>query len=214
MARGTAQASVPHQREQRTAALFTTLQASTDPQQIARLTEELVAVNLPLCDALANRYTARGSDLDDLIQVARTALLLAIRRFQPGEDQSFAAFAVPTITGELKRHFRDYGWMIRPPRRLQELRSHVARTLPGLEQERGHTIGIAELSAHLGVTARQLEESLASSAGYRALSLDAPISQGAPASLGDTLGWEADPIEALVDQLDLRRALRALSRRD
>ncbi|MCW5953540.1 MAG: sigma-70 family RNA polymerase sigma factor [Propionibacteriaceae bacterium] len=214
MARGVALAAVPNQREQRTAELFAELQRNRDPERVERLVEELVRVNLPLCDALAGRYVGRGTEHDDLLQVARTALLLAIRRFEPSPGRSFASFAVPTITGELKRHFRDHGWMIRPPRQLQELRARAARSREALEQLFGSGVALEELAQHLGVDARRLQECLAAGGGYRPLSLEAPTRDDASVNLGDALGSETDAIEDLIEHLDLRRALAALPRRD
>ena len=94
---------------------------------------------LDLCGSMASRYDGRGIEHDDLVQVARLALVKAIDRYVPGQGPSFAAFAVPTISGELKRHFRDRGWMVRPPRRLQEMRVQVQSCRNRLEQEVGHT---------------------------------------------------------------------------
>ncbi len=213
MARGIALAPVPNQREQRTAELFAALKAARDPEQTDHLTDELVRVNLALCDSLAARYDGRGTEHDDLVQVARTALLLAIRRFEPGLGGSFASFAVPTITGELKRHFRDQGWMIRPPRQVQELRARAVRSRAALEQLLGGSVGVPELSRHLGVEPEQLRNCLAAGGGYRPLSLEAPSREEGP-QFADTLGSDRDAIEELVEHLDLRRALRTLSRRE
>ena len=214
MARGTALAAVPNQREQRTAELFAERQRTRDPERVEELVGELVRVNLPLCDALAGRYMGRGTEPDDLLQVARTALLLAIRRFEPSPGRSFASFAVPTITGELKRHFRDHGWMVRPPRQLQELRARALRNRETLEQTLGGGVGIDELGRHLGVDSRRLQECLAAGGGYRPLSLEAPTREDTATSLGDTLSSDADAIEELIDHLDMRRALATLPRRD
>ncbi len=214
MARGMEIATVPNQREQRTTELFAELQRTRDPERIKGLVEDLVRVNLPLCDALARRYVGRGAEHDDLLQVARTALLLAIRRFQPSPGRSFASFAVPTITGELKRHFRDHGWMIRPPRQLQELRARALRCRERLEQNRGGGVGVEELGRHLEVDPRRLQECFAASGGYRPLSLEASTHEDVSMSLGDTLSSDADAIEELIEHLDLRRALAKLPRRD
>ncbi|MGC3956084.1 MAG: sigma-70 family RNA polymerase sigma factor [Propionicimonas sp.] len=213
MARGVALASVPNQREQRTAELFAELQASRDPRRAEQLEEELLRVNLPLCDALAGRYVGRGTERDDLLQVARTALLLAIRRFEPGAGRPFASFAVPTITGELKRHFRDHGWLVRPPRQLQELRSRSTRRRRALEQELGHGVSVDQLSEHLGVDPARLRECLAAGGGYRAVSLEASLGGGS-GSIGDLVVAERDAFDQLVDRIDLRRALATLSGRE
>lgn len=214
MARGVALASVPNEREQPTAEIFAELGRAPDPGGAERLLDDLVRINLPLCDSLAGRYRGRGVEHDDLLQVARTALVLAIRRFEPGAGRSFASFAVPTITGELKRYFRDHGWMIRPPRPLQELRARAVRGREALEQLRGGGVGIDELGRQLGVGAGLLRESLLAGGGYRPLSLDAPVGGDAAGSLGDTLNGDQDALADLIDRIDLRRALASLPRRD
>ena len=97
--------------------------------------DALVLLNLGLADGIASRYLGRGIDRDDLVQVARLGLVKAVRRFRPGVGQSFVGFAAPTISGEIKRHFRDTGWMVRPPRRLQELGARIRDVEKDLEQD-------------------------------------------------------------------------------
>lgn len=214
MARVVALVAVPNQREQRTTELFARLQRASDAEHSEQLIEELVRINLPLCDSLAGRYVGRGVEHDDLLQVARTALLLAIRRYEPSPGRSFASFAVPTITGELKRHFRDHGWMIRPPRQLQELRARTATGRATLEQLLGRSVGVDELSRHLGVEPQRLQESIVAGNGYHPPSLESPARDDTTASLGDTLSSGTDAIENLIEHLDLKRALTTLTRRD
>lgn len=149
-------------------------QHSVKPEERAQFQERLVLLALPLADAMARRYAGRGVETDDLIQVARTALVLAGHRYRPGTGSGFAAFAAPTISGELKRWFRDHGWSVRPPRRLQEL-----RPLLTVEEERLQRLLLRdpsedELAAAMGVDRRDLTEVRLCSAGYRATSLDTP----------------------------------------
>ena len=106
--------------------LFDELIHAADPASAARTMERIALLYLDLCETMAGRYAGRGIDHDDLVQVARLALVKAIRRYRPGGGPSFAAYAVPTVSGELKRHFRDRGWMVRPPRRVQELRANLS----------------------------------------------------------------------------------------
>src|SRR5438105_1136474 len=91
----------------------------------SKAVDQLVRDHLPLAQALAARYRNRGESQDDLVQVAYLGLVLAARRYRDGQGPNFAAYAVPTITGELRRHFRDKGWDVRPPRRLQEIQARV-----------------------------------------------------------------------------------------
>jgi RNA polymerase sigma-B factor len=181
------------------------------PAQRAELLERIVRLGLPLADATARRYAGRGVETDDLIQVARTALVVSIHRYQPGTGPGFAAFAAPTISGELKRYFRDHGWSVRPPRRVQELRSRLV-----LEEERLRRVLARhpredELAAALGVSVHDVAEVRLCSAGYRAASLDAVAPSGT--CLADHVLVAPCPTDAL-DLLDaLRWAVARLSTR-
>jgi DNA-directed RNA polymerase sigma subunit (sigma70/sigma32) len=183
MARGAAQASTVARREAKTRELFDTLSEAQTPEERQRITTELVELNLPLCDALATRYLGRGVDFDDLVQVARTALWVAIQRFRPSESRSLASYAVPTITGELKRYFRDHCWVVRPPRQIQDLGSLTSRTTEGLEQASGRKVTVREIGDALGVDQKQVAECIIARAGYRPLSLDATTGDAASVGL-------------------------------
>ena len=212
MARGTVSMTVTT-REHRTEELLGRL-AESSPNEREAITAELVELNLGLCDALANRYANRGADRDDLVQVARLALLMAVRRYQPAEGRSFVAFAVPTITGELKRHFRDHCWMVRPPRRIQELRARASRQRQHLEQQFGRRPTAAELGADLDVDPALLRESDAAEGTYRALSLDAPFEPSGDTNLASTLASTDHDLESVVDRIALQRLLAGFPRRD
>ncbi len=172
------QATHQHHLDDEVDALAANLADETDPARRAMLTELIVLRMLPLADGLAMRYTGRGVETDDLIQVARTALVKAVDRYRPGAGPGLAAFAHPTISGELKRWFRDHGWAVRPPRRIQELRAGLV-----VEEERmRHALNRdpqdAELADVLGVSVAEVDEARGVSAGYHAVSLDAPTSAG------------------------------------
>lgn len=201
-------------RETATRQLFGALRRTRTPEDRKRLIERIVTVNLPLCDGLAGRYAGRGVETDDLVQVARTALLMAIERFEPRPGVSFASFAVPTITGELKRYFRDHCWMVRPPRRVQELRARVAAVREEVEQHLGRCPSTAELAEELEVAPGELEESIASSNSYRPLSLDAPLHAGSSDDLACLLGEPGDLAGELTERIALRRVLAGLPARD
>ena len=149
------------------------------------LREQIALLALPLADSLALRYRGRGIETDDLVQVARTALVKAVARYRPGAGAGFAAFAAPTITGELKRWFRDQGWSVRPPRRIQELRSSLVAEEERLRHELSRDPADSELAHVLDVTASDVAEARSCSAGYHATSLDVPTPSGA--SLADLL---------------------------
>src|SRR4051812_25207812 len=129
---------------------------------------------MPLARSLAARYRDRGEPLDDLIQVAYLGLVKAARQYRPGAGQNFPAYAVPTMNGELRRYFRDHGWDVRPPRRLQELRARARRTEEELRQDLGREPRPAELAERLEISDQELRELRVAAEGYCAYSLDAP----------------------------------------
>ena len=159
-------------------ALAADLADETDPTRRAELVELIVLQMLPLADGLAMRYSGRGVETEDLLQVARIALVKAVNRYRPGAGPGFAAFAHPTISGELKRWFRDHGWAVRPPRRIQELRAGLAVEEERLRHVLSRDPQDAELARVLGVSVGEVDEARGCSAGYHAVSLDAPTSAG------------------------------------
>jgi RNA polymerase sigma-B factor len=136
--------------------------------------EALVDRFLPLARQLARRYQRGGEPLDDLIQVASLGLLKAIDRFEPSRHTAFSSFAVPTILGELKRHFRDRGWSVRVPRDLQELSVRVDRVAEEMSRDLGRAPTPAEIAANIGVSTEQVLEAREAAGAYRAISLDRP----------------------------------------
>ena len=137
--------------------------------------DAVVLLNLGLADGIASRYLGRGLERDDLIQVARLGLVKAVRRYRPALGQSFAGFAAPTISGEIKRHFRDTGWMVRPPRRLQELGARLREAEKDLEQQLHRKPTALEIALALGVEESQVRAAREASSSFHAVSLDAPV---------------------------------------
>jgi RNA polymerase sigma-B factor len=180
-------------RERELIALVTEL-PEDDPRRMSAR-DELVTMHLPLAAFLARRFRDRGESLDDLTQVATIGLIKAVDRFDAERGVEFSTFATPTIVGEIKRHFRDKGWAIRVPRRLQELRISLGRATAELSQSTGRSPTVAELAAHLDVSEEDVLEGLESAQAYATLSLDASSADGSDeggSSLADTLG-EDDP---------------------
>ena len=136
--------------------------------------EALVERFLPLARNVARRYPNVGESQDDLVQVASVGLLKAIDRFDPDRGVAFSSFAVPTIVGELKRHFRDHGWAVRPPRDLQELALRVERGAEDLARDLGRAPTPEEIAEHLNVTVEEVIEAREASAAHHAVSLDRP----------------------------------------
>src|SRR6476469_1183982 len=160
------------ERDHETAELFEKLQQSSSAEEPEQIVEHIVHLYLDLCTTMAGRYEGRGIEHDDLVQVACLALVKAVRRYEPGHAPSFAAYAVPTISGELKRWFRERGWVVRPPRRLQELRVNLQSIRAQLEQELGATPSDTELAAAFGVSVEDVREVASAATGFRPLSLD------------------------------------------
>jgi RNA polymerase sigma-B factor len=161
------------------------------------LRDELVAAHLGLAEYLARRFANRGEPLDDLVQVASLGLLKAVDRFDPGRGVEFSTYATHTVVGELKRHFRDKGWAVRAPRRMQELYLRLGKVVATLGQELGRSPTIAELAAETQVSEEDVLEALEAGQAYRFTSLDAP---GGADSDGETLGARlGDEDPRLVD---------------
>lgn len=178
------------------------------------LQEEVVLLNLSLADGIAARYAGRGVDWDDLVQVGRLGLLNAVVGYRAGEGAGFAAFANPTIAGEIKRYFRDHCWMIRPPRRVQELHGHLRLVEPDLQQRLQRAPSALELAHELGVETRELSDAMVAAGGYSPLSLDLPTHADSGQSLGDVLPDDGDPYTVVEAAEWLRPALAKLTDRE
>lgn len=178
------------------------------------LLDEVVLINGPVAEAIASRYRARGIDSDDLLQVAYLGLVKAAQGYREGEGPGFLAYAVPTISGELKRHFRDFGWMVRPPRRLQELRAAALSAAATLQQDLGRPATDGEVAAAIGVNVSDLVEVEIADGCYSALSLDAAGPDDTGPTLADMLVDEADDYGHVEARELLRPALEHLSERD
>ena len=173
---------------------------------------ELVERMLPLARSLARRYVGKGEPLDDLEQVASLGLLKAIDRFDVSRDVRFATFAVPTIAGELKRHFRDRGWMLRVPRDIQELSGRVTRARETLTRDLGRSPTVEEVARMLDAGVEQVLEGLRAADSYRLMSLDQPLGQGAGAL--EAIGGDDEGYELAEHRVLLRRGLDGLDARE
>jgi len=173
---------------------------------------ELAERMLPLARSIARRYAGKGEPLDDLEQVASLGLLKAIDRFDVSRDVRFATFAVPTIAGELKRHFRDRGWMLRVPRDVQELCARVVRCRETLTRELGRSPTVPEVATTLGAGVEQVLEALRAADAYRMMSLDEPLAEGAGAL--EAIGGDDEGFALAEHRVLLRRGLDGLSARE
>jgi RNA polymerase sigma-B factor len=174
----------------------------------AQLRDRLVQLHLPLVEHLARRFRNRGEPYDDLVQVATIGLIKAIDRYDLERGVEFSTYATPTIVGEIKRHFRDKGWAVRVPRRLQELRLSISGATQQLSQELSRAPTVGELAKHLDLSEDEVLEGLESANAYSTLSLDAPDSSGdddAPAVLDSLGGWDEQ-----LEGVEYRESLRPL----
>jgi RNA polymerase sigma-B factor len=177
--------------------------------------EQLVQRFLPLARQLARRYQRGGEALDDLVQVASLGLLKAIDRFDPTRTTAFSSFAVPTILGELKRHFRDKGWSVRVPRDLQELAVKLEPANEGLTREIGRVPTTAELAERLGVTVEQVLEAREAAGAYRAVSLDRPRDDDEDSGdIGAAFGVEDAGFSEAEDAATVQHLMRVLTERE
>jgi RNA polymerase sigma-B factor len=188
--------------------------AETDPQR-QRVRDELVEMHLPLVEYLARRFRNRGEPLDDLIQVATIGLIKSVDRFDLERGVEFSTYATPTIVGEIKRHFRDKGWAIRVPRRLQELKLSLAKATSDLSQKNGRAPTVAELAKQLEMTEEEVLEGLESANAYSAVSLDAPDTgdDDSPA-VADSLGTTDESLEGVEYRESLKPLLERLPPRE
>ena len=178
--------------------------------------EALVERFLPLARQLARRYQRGNEPLDDLVQVASVGLVKAIDRFDPDRGTAFSSYAVPTILGELKRHFRDTGWALHVPRGVQERVMRTSAALSRLAKQLGRSPTTAELAEATGLSREEVVEALEAATAYDALSLDAPRSAAEGDGDSHLDGVSAgDPGFGLVElRATLAPALRTLPERD
>jgi RNA polymerase sigma-B factor len=178
--------------------------------------EALVERFLPLARQLARRYQRGGEPLDDLVQVASLGLLKAIDRFDPARETAFSSFAVPTILGELKRHFRDKGWAVRVPRDLQELAVRVDRVGEEIGRELGRAPTPAEIAESIGASTEQVLEAREAAGAYRAVSLDRPRDEDeeGDGGIADSVGAEDPGFRLAEDAATVERLMRVLTDRE
>ena len=187
--------------------------AAATPAQLETLRDGLVRHCLPFAGRLARRYRGRGEHLEDLEQVARLGLVKAVDRYDP-ERGSFTAYAVITISGELKRHFRDRTWGVHVPRRVQDLSLEVGHASTVLTSVLSRTPTCAELAERLGVPEASVLEAIESAAGYSPASLNAPVAGEGALEFGDLIG-DVDPeLESVTDKLTVTELLMRLPARE
>ncbi|MEU6663194.1 RNA polymerase sigma factor SigF [Streptomyces sp. NPDC046821] len=185
-----------------------------DSPEYADLRNQLVRMHLPLVEHLARRFRNRGEPLDDLTQVATIGLIKSVDRFDPERGVEFSTYATPTVVGEIKRHFRDKGWAVRVPRRLQELRLALTTATAELSQLHGRSPTVHELAEKLAISEEEVLEGLESANAYSTLSLDVPDTDDESPAVADTLGAEDEALEGVEYRESLKPLLEDLPPRE
>ncbi|MDF9714592.1 sigma-70 family RNA polymerase sigma factor [Nocardioides sp. ChNu-153] len=205
------------EREQRRAATAASLEAAgraTDQAERDAALRELVVANMGVARSLAARQRNRGIPIEDLEQVAYLALVRAADGFDVTQGKDFLTYAVPCIRGELRRHFRDHGWMVRPPRQVQENQSAVIRARDRLTGDHGENVPAAVIARELEIEVDVVEQALAAEGCFRPVSLDAPLPTGVGARHEETVVDPAAEQELIEARETLRPALRQLGERE
>ncbi|HEX2239946.1 MAG TPA: RNA polymerase sigma factor SigF [Actinomycetota bacterium] len=196
--------------------LFAAYAGAQDEDERLKYREQLVEQYIGLVEFLARRFRNRGEPLEDLIQVGTIGLLKAIERFDLERAVEFSTYATPTIVGELKRHFRDKGWAVRVPRRLQELHLELSKIVAQLGQDLGRSPTVAEIAQSAGTSEEEVLEGLEIAQAYNFTSLDAPIDSegGGSTSFADQLGVEDEHLENLEYRASLAPEMAKLPERE
>ncbi|MDQ3878175.1 MAG: RNA polymerase sigma factor SigF [Actinomycetota bacterium] len=196
--------------------LFLAYKDASDEARRTEIREQLVEQFMGLVEFLARRFRNRGEPLEDLTQVATIGLLKAIERFDLEREVEFSTYATPTIVGELKRHFRDKGWAVRVPRRLQELHLELTKTVGFLGQELGRSPTVAEIAEAASISEETVLEGLEIAQAYNFTSLDAPLDaeDGGSSSLADQLGIDDEHLENLEYRASLAPEMEKLPERE
>jgi RNA polymerase sigma-B factor len=179
-----------------------------------RARDQALVELMPLVRALASRYAGRGEPFEDLVQVGSIGLIKAVDRFDVDRGVDFASYAVPTIVGEIRRHFRDKAWAMHVPRRLKELSLRLSRVLDQLTTELGRSPTIAELAAAAGVEEEEAIDALDSMNAYSTRSLQAPFDEGSDDNLSEKLGTDELGYAEVEDGTLVAAGLDALDERE
>lgn len=202
------------ERSDRTRQLLTKAHNTSDSARREALFDEVILLNRGVAEAVANRYRGRGVAPEDLHQAAYEGLVKAVHKFDPSVRPDLLTYAVPTIRGEVQRWFRDQSWMVRPPRRLQEMQWRVSRGIEGLEQELGREPTDGELCERLDCTPEELDETVQSFGCFQPPSLDRPVGGLDGPTLGDAIADGRDEQSAAEARATLAPVVRTLPERD
>ncbi|CAN5631013.1 N/A [soil metagenome] len=196
--------------------VFLAYHEAPDEVERSKHRAKLVDQYIGLVEFLARRFRNRGEPLEDLVQVGTIGLLKAIDRFDLGREVEFSTYATPTVVGELKRHFRDKGWAVRVPRRLQEMHLELTKIVNGLGQELGRSPTVLEIAEVAGTSEETVLEGLEVAQAYNFTSLDAPIDSDDAGSMSfaDQLGADDEHLENLEYRASLAPEMAKLQERE
>ncbi|MEV6739546.1 RNA polymerase sigma factor SigF [Streptomyces sp. NPDC051104] len=206
----------PHDDAPDTTEAFRTLASLPQGPERDALRDEIVEAWLPMAERLAGRFRSRGESFEDLRQVACLGLVKAVDRYDPERGHAFESYAVPTVTGEIKRHFRDHMWTLHVPRRVQDLRNRVRFAVQDLSQTvSGRRPTVAEIAEHADMSEEDVLVGLEALESFTALSLDAELPGSEDGySLGDSLGSPDPALDTVVDREAVKPRLKALPERE
>jgi RNA polymerase sigma-70 factor (sigma-B/F/G subfamily) len=212
----TKRARHPHDDAPDTAADFRRIVSLPEGAEKEELRQEVVRAWMPMAERLAQRFRNRGEALEDLQQVASLGLVKAVGRYDPGHGSAFESFAVPTIVGEIKRHFRDHMWGLHVPRRVQELRNRVRTSRRELSLSMGgNSPSVAQIAEHSRMSEEDVLVGMEALESYRTLSLDAELPGADDGySLADTLGRSEPGFDHVVYRESVKPRLRRLPERE
>ncbi|QWZ06633.1 sigma-70 family RNA polymerase sigma factor [Nocardioides panacis] len=205
---------IPGSRTAVSARLLQRAARESDPVERKRLQDEVVVLHMGLARAIASRYRGRGIADEDLTQAASMALLKAARNFDADRGVEFLSYAVVTMKGEVKRQFRDFGWMVRPPRPIQKLQADVSRADSELTHQLGRSPKVGEVAAYLDVPEDDVVEALSADGCFTPTSLDSPVGADGSAVLGELIPGEDSGLSDAEARVMLAPAVRALPERE
>jgi RNA polymerase sigma-B factor len=209
-----ARAQERQSRAQLTDQILDELDVTTDQVRRKALLDELVCVNMGVAQSIAARYRGRGVADDDLEQVAYVALVRVAQSYDHASGHDFMSYAVPSIRGEVRRYFRDHGWMVRPPRRVQEMQGRISATESDLATELGRPPAPEELAATLDEPIEHVAEALAANGCFTPTSLDQTLGATRTSSLAERLGVPEEGLDAAEARVVLAPVVRRLGERD
>ncbi|GHF53774.1 RNA polymerase sigma factor [Streptomyces griseosporeus] len=205
----------PHDDAPDTAGAFARLAGLPEGPGRRALRDELVELWLPMAERIAVRFRGRGESLEDLYQVAALGLVKAVDHYDPARGRAFEAYAVPTITGEIKRHFRDHMWTLHVPRRVQDLRNRVRRAAKEVAQTTpGRAPTVAEIAEQAQLTEEEVRTGMEALECFSALSLEAEMPGTDGYALGDALGGPDPAYDTVVDRVAVKPCIEALPERE